>query len=98
MKICLYAIAKNEIKEVDAWYESMKEADEIIVLDTGSTDGTPERLRELGVTVYEKTYDISCSIRLHNSSHSLRRQFTEGDSPRRQTRQMHAPLFVVGRR
>ena len=56
MKICLYAIAKNEIKEVDAWYESMKEADEIIVLDTGSTDGTPERLRELGVTVYEKTY------------------------------------------
>lgn len=56
MKICLYAIAKDEIKEVDAWYESMKEADEIIVLDTGSTDGTPERLRELGVTVYEKTY------------------------------------------
>lgn len=56
MKICLYAIAKNEIKEVDSWYESMKEADEIIVLDTGSTDGTPERLRELGVTVYEKTY------------------------------------------
>ena len=56
MKICLYAIAKDEIKEVDSWYESMKEADEIIVLDTGSTDGTPERLRELGVTVYEKTY------------------------------------------
>ena len=56
MKICLYAIAKNEIKEVDSWYESMKEADEVIVLDTGSTDGTPERLRELGVTVYEKTY------------------------------------------
>lgn len=56
MKICLYAIAKNEIKEVDSWYESMKEADEIIVLDTGSTDGTPERLRELGVTVYQKEY------------------------------------------
>ena len=33
MKICLYAIAKNEIKEVDAWYESMKEADEIIAYD-----------------------------------------------------------------
>ena len=55
-RICVYAITKNESKFVDTWYESMKEADEIIVLDTGSTDGTPERLRELGVTVYQKEY------------------------------------------
>ena len=29
-KICIYAICKNEAKFVDKWYESMKEADEII--------------------------------------------------------------------
>ena len=39
-KIAVYAIAKNEEKNVLEWYESMKEADEIVVLDTGSTDNT----------------------------------------------------------
>ncbi|MDR2657038.1 MAG: glycosyl transferase family 2 [Oscillospiraceae bacterium] len=53
-KVCVYAIAKNEINFVDQWYESMKEADWIVVLDTGSTDGTAERLRELGCHVAVK--------------------------------------------
>lgn len=51
MKICVYTICKNEEKFVDRWYESMKEADEIYVLDTGSTDNTVKRLKELGVNV-----------------------------------------------
>lgn len=45
LKIVVYAITKNEAKFVDRWYESMKEADEIYVLDTGSTDDTIQRLR-----------------------------------------------------
>ena len=44
-KICVYAICKNEIKFVDRWLESMSEADYIVVLDTGSTDGTYEKLK-----------------------------------------------------
>lgn len=51
MKICVYAISKNEEQFVSRWYESMKEADEIYVLDTGSTDNTAEKLQELGVNV-----------------------------------------------
>ena len=43
-KVCVYAIAKNEEKFVKKWYESMKEADKIYVLDTGSTDKTFETL------------------------------------------------------
>jgi tetratricopeptide (TPR) repeat protein len=43
-RICVYAICKNEIKFVDQWLESMSEADDIVVLDTGSTDGTYEKL------------------------------------------------------
>ena len=39
-KVCVYAICKNEEKFVDRWYNSMKEADQIFVLDTGSTDNT----------------------------------------------------------
>jgi glycosyltransferase involved in cell wall biosynthesis len=52
MKICVYAICRNERKFTDSWMESMGEADEIHVLDTGSDDGTPERLAELGAKVH----------------------------------------------
>lgn len=40
MKICVYAICKNESKFVDRFMDSCKDADGIYVLDTGSTDGT----------------------------------------------------------
>lgn len=55
IKICVYAISKNEEKHVSRWVESMKEADEIYVLDTGSTDQTKELLESLGVKVTQKT-------------------------------------------
>lgn len=55
-KICVYAIAKNEIKFVERWYNSIKEADYVCVLDTGSTDGTFEKLKELGVICKQQIY------------------------------------------
>ncbi len=54
MKICVYAIAKNEESFVTRWAKSMSEADEIYVLDTGSTDKTVEKLRNEGVNVTVK--------------------------------------------
>ncbi len=53
-KVCVYAICKNEEKFVDSWMDSMGEADLVVVTDTGSTDGTVERLRERGALVYEE--------------------------------------------
>lgn len=50
-KVIVYAISKNEEKFVDRWYNSMKEADEIYVLDTGSDDNTITKLKEYGVKV-----------------------------------------------
>lgn len=50
-KVIVYAISKNEEKFVDRWYNSMKEADEIYVLDTGSDDNTITKLKEHGVKV-----------------------------------------------
>ena len=44
-KICIYAICKNEKQFIDKWLDSMSEADYIVVLDTGSTDGTYELLK-----------------------------------------------------
>lgn len=53
-KVCVYAICLNEEKFVDRWYESMREADEIFVLDTGSTDNTVQLLKNKGVKVTTK--------------------------------------------
>ena len=53
-KVCVYAICKNEEKFVERWVESMKEADEIYVLDTGSNDKTVKKLKKLGVNVKVK--------------------------------------------
>jgi len=53
-KVCVYAITKNEEKFVHRWVDSMKEADKIVVLDTGSTDNTVNILKELGVEVHVK--------------------------------------------
>lgn len=45
-KICVYAICKNEKQFVEKWLTNMSEADYIVVLDTGSTDGTYEMLQQ----------------------------------------------------
>ena len=57
MKICVYAIAKNEIKFIDRWFNSVKEADYVCVLDTGSTDGTFERCKDLGIITQQVFYE-----------------------------------------
>lgn len=53
VKTCVYAIALNEIKFVDEFMRHCEGADLVLVCDTGSTDGTAERLRELGAQVYD---------------------------------------------
>ena len=54
VKICVYAICKNESTFAERWVRSASEADEIVALDTGSADDTVERLKELGVRVFQK--------------------------------------------
>ena len=54
MKICVYAISKNEEKFVDRWMENVKEADSVYVLDTGSTDNTVEKLKTNGAIVKQE--------------------------------------------
>ncbi len=44
LKICVYAIAKNEAQFVDRFVEAAKEADLILIADTGSTDDTIQKI------------------------------------------------------
>ncbi len=46
MKIGIYSICKNEQANFDNWYEQVKGADHVFVLDTGSTDKTLDLLQE----------------------------------------------------
>ena len=54
-KICIYAICKNEEKYIDTWYNSVKEADKIFILDTGSTDNTFNLLKDKEEFLNSKT-------------------------------------------
>ena len=53
MKIAVYSIAKNEEKFVERWYNSTKQAECHILVDTGSTDKTIEIAKSLGITVHQ---------------------------------------------
>ena len=56
MKICVYAICKNESKFIERWYNSVKEADYICVLDTGSTDDSVDKLKKYNIILAQKYY------------------------------------------
>lgn len=53
LKIAVYAISKNEAHFVPRFCESAKDADLIMIADTGSTDGLPEVAREHGAVVHD---------------------------------------------
>lgn len=49
LRIAVYTICKNEAGNVADWAASNNQADYRLVCDTGSTDGTPDLLRQQGV-------------------------------------------------
>ena len=53
-RVCVYAICKNESQFVERFMDSASEADDVCVLDTGSTDDTVEKLRAYGARVAQK--------------------------------------------
>ncbi len=55
MKVVVYAICKDESAFVPRWMASMGEADEVVVLDTGSRDDSAARLEALGARVFRES-------------------------------------------
>ena len=51
MKIAIYTIALNEEQFVQRWYDSAKDADYLLIADTGSTDNTVKLAKQFGISV-----------------------------------------------
>ncbi|WP_051650926.1 tetratricopeptide repeat-containing glycosyltransferase [Lachnoclostridium phytofermentans] len=52
-KVCVYAVCKDEEQFVDRFMVNLKEADMVIIGDTGSTDNTVQKFKDTGAIVYE---------------------------------------------
>ena len=52
MNITLYAICKNEEKNVEKFIKNAEKFDSVVVVDTGSTDNTVKLLEDAGIKVY----------------------------------------------
>jgi glycosyltransferase involved in cell wall biosynthesis len=63
-------ITLNEAANIDACLDSIKWADEIIVVDSGSTDGTPDRARAHGARVIVRDWP----------GYSAQKNFAAGES------------------
>src|SRR5450432_1702673 len=55
-KITAYVITFNEARQIRAVLESVKWADELIVVDSFSTDGTVEIAREFGARIISQKF------------------------------------------
>ena len=53
LKICVYAISKNEAHFVQRFCESAADADMILIADTGSDDGLVDEARKHGAVVHD---------------------------------------------
>ena len=62
MKICVYAISKNEQQFVQRFCESAKDADLILIADTGSTDDTDGEARRWR----ENSIDARANLMVHD--------------------------------
>ncbi|MCZ8196456.1 MAG: glycosyltransferase family 2 protein [Flavobacterium sp.] len=63
IKISALAISYNEVHNVKRYIESLSFADEIIFIDSESTDGTASLAKSLGATVIEKKFENFSSQR-----------------------------------
>jgi glycosyltransferase involved in cell wall biosynthesis len=56
MRVAVYSIAKNEANNIDAWAQSAQDADQLVLVDTGSTDDTVTRATTAGITTHQRTF------------------------------------------
>jgi glycosyltransferase involved in cell wall biosynthesis len=62
MKIAVYAICKNEAKHLEGFLENVKDADLVVIADTGSTDGMWGNMYETGPVLHPNLHVHNISV------------------------------------
>lgn len=62
MRIAVYTIFKDEAQFAERWLASALEADHILAVDTGSTDGTAEILKNCGKSHGASLEVVNCTV------------------------------------
>lgn len=77
MKVVVYTIVKDAEHYIESWYHSAKDADLLVLGDTGSTDNTVAKARSLGI----KTFNIKPEVPFHfgNARNALLRRIPKHD-------------------
>jgi glycosyltransferase involved in cell wall biosynthesis len=103
MKISAYIIAFNEVDKIRDCINSVLWVDEIVVVDSNSTDGTTEIAKELGTKVVHVTFNGYGELRNNAISHCSGDWIFSLDSDERCTEEVrdeilalieHAPLDI----
>jgi len=88
MKISVYIIAFNEVEKIRDCINSVLWADEIIVADSFSTDGTTEIANEMGAKVIQIPFDGYGDLRNKAISHCTGEWILSLDSDERCTKEV----------
>ena len=93
MKISVYIIAFNEVDKIRDCINSVLWADEIIVADSHSSDGTTEIAKELGAKVVHIPFNGYGELRNKAISHCKGEWIFSLDSDERCTREVHDEII-----
>ena len=92
-KVSVIIITKNESANIRACIESVRWADEIIVVDSGSSDDTTEICRELGAQVYEHDWPGFGAQKNRALSHATHEWVFSIDADERVTSELASELI-----
>jgi len=70
-KIAVYGVCKNEELNIEHWYNSIKDADYIFLLDTGSTDNTISLAKNFGINILSAHFSPWSETQAKNTALSL---------------------------
>ena len=94
-KISVYIIAYNEIDKIKDCIESVLWADEILVIDSYSTDGTSEVAKSLGARVIQVEFEGYGNLRNQAISHCSFDWIFSLDSDERCTNEAQAEILEI---
>ena len=79
MRICVAAICRDEEKNIEQFLEHVRGADAVSIVDTGSTDTTPEYYEKFGHPNFFLSYDVSSVRDLGRSRNLAAAPFNDDD-------------------